>query len=222
MIQDTKTFAKPSPLSWAQYLAESPQTSLKNSEMGVQKMERMCQLFQSWRRKQIARAHQTHNQQFISPPPVTSLTSDAVTTPSMTTVTSVTLDRCMKRMLSLSLCDLQVLQETPWGPSWEFCQLAHRGRSQSVGMLPTLVVTYKSRGTTSTKKTTKMPHQFHEYAKLPKGWAMAEVKNDEVEEVWQKQKKALSNSTTHGVHTQLQSRLTDMPSPQCPMDSSPI
>ena len=51
---------------------------------------------------------------------------------------------------------------------------------------------------TWTKKTTKMPHKYRQHAKIPKGWAMAEVVDDEVEEVWAKQKKALSDSTTPG------------------------
>ena len=51
---------------------------------------------------------------------------------------------------------------------------------------------------TKKKKTTKMPRKFREYAKLPKGWVMAEVRDEEVEEVWEKQKQALSDSTTPG------------------------
>ena len=46
------------------------------------------------------------------------------------------------------------------------------------------------------QKTMKMPHQYHEYTKLPKGWVMARRKDDEeVQEVWDKQRQALSNCT---------------------------
>ena len=44
------------------------------------------------------------------------------------------------------------------------------------------------------------------YTKMPKGWVMVEVKDDEVEEVWEKQKQALSDSITLGRLTWLASR----------------
>ena len=39
--------------------------------------------------------------------------------------------------------------------------------------------------TTKTRKTTKMPREYRAYAKMPKGWKMEEVVDDEVEEVWE-------------------------------------
>ena len=90
----------------------------------------------------------------------------------------------------------------------EFRQLACRGRNRSTGtLLPHRDI---SAGTLSmtkkTKKTTKMPHKYREYAKMPKGWKMAEVEDDEVEEVWGKQKEALSGSTIPGRLTRSASR----------------
>ena len=70
-----------------------------------------------------------------------------------------------------------------------------------------------------TKKTTKMPHKYHAYAKMPKGWKMEEVVDDEVEEVWEKQKTALSDSTTLGRRTRSASRQCQDPSPPFPVDS---
>ena len=78
-----------------------------------------------------------------------------------------------------------------------------------------------SAGTMSTpkKKTTKMPRKYHQYAKMPKGWKMEEVVDDKVEEVWERQKKALSDSTTPGRLTRSASRSLRDPSPLSPVDS---
>ena len=54
---------------------------------------------------------------------------------------------------------------------------------------------------------------------MPKGWKMEEVKDDEVEEVWDKQKKALSDSTTPGRLTRSASRSLRAPSLPFPVDS---
>ena len=72
--------------------------------------------------------------------------------------------------------------------------------------------------TTKTRKTTKMPHKYRAYAKMPKGWKMEEVVDDEVEEVWERQKKALSDSTTPGRRTRSASRQCHAPSPLFPVD----
>ena len=69
------------------------------------------------------------------------------------------------------------------------------------------------------KRTTKMPRQYREYAKLPKGWKIAEVEDDEVEEVWERQKEALSGSTTPGRLTRSASRRLRALSPLSPTDS---
>ena len=78
-----------------------------------------------------------------------------------------------------------------------------------------------SAGTMSTqkKKTTKMPRQFREYAKLPKGWAIAEVRDEEVEEVWAMQKQALSDSTIPGRLTWSAFKSTHAPCLLSPKDS---
>ena len=214
-----KTFAGPLPLSWAQYRDESLQTSSKNSETEVQRMRRMQKLFHSWRDDQIARAHQCCNNRSVSPPPVTSPMSFAVITQKVITATNPTLEGCPRRMPTLSLCDLRALHDTPWGPSMEFHQLAHRGRSWSTGTLSTPQDI--SVGTMSTwpKKMMKMPRKYHKYAKLPKGWVMAEVEDNKVEEVWAKQKKALSDSTIPGRLTWLASRLLPNPCLLSLMDS---
>ena len=205
-IRDIKNSAKLSPLLWAQYLAASPPTSSKNNETELQRMRRMQRLFHSWRDDQIARARQRRSPRFVSHPPVTSPTYSAATTQNTITVTAPTLMESQRRVPTLSLCDLWALQDTPWGPSKEFRQLARRGRSRSTGML--LTARDISAGTMSTqkKKTTKMPCKFRKYAKLPKGWVIAEVKDEEVEEVWTKQKQALSGSTTPGRLTRSASR----------------
>ena len=66
------------------------------------------------------------------------------------------------------------------------------------------------------KKTTKMPRKYREYARMPKGWRMEEVVDNEVEDVWAKQMKALSDSTIPGRLTRSASRLIraqSLPSP---------
>ena len=70
-----------------------------------------------------------------------------------------------------------------------------------------------------TKKTTKMPRKYREYAKLPKGWKMEEVVDDEVEGVWAKQMKALSDSTIPGRLTRSVSRSLRAQSPPFPEGS---
>ena len=181
--RDTKNSVKLSPLSWGQYLAASLPTSSKSNETELQRMRRMQTLLRSWRDDQIARAHQHHSPRFVSHLPVTSPTSSAVTTQSTTTATEPTLTGCQRRVPTLSLCDLRALQDTPWGPSMEFRQLARRGRSRSTGTLSTPRDISAGTMSTRTKKTTKMPHKYRQYTKMPKGWAMAEVVDDEVEEV---------------------------------------
>ena len=72
---------------------------------------------------------------------------------------------------------------------------------------------------TQKKKTTNMPHEFHEYAKLPKGWAITEVRDEEVEEVWEQQKQALSDSITPGRLTRSASRSLRVQCLPSPVDS---
>ena len=47
-----------------------------------------------------------------------------------------------------------------------------------------------------------MPREYREIAKMPKGWAHVaeDVGEDKVDEVWWKQKKALSGCTTPGIN----------------------
>src|ERR1700722_644893 len=134
--RDTKSSVELSPLSWAQYLGASPQTSLKNNETEVQKMRRMQRMFRTWRDEQILRARLRRHPRSVSHPPVTSQPSSAVT-PSIQTIatTAPTLDGAPRRTPTLSSCDLRGLLDTPWGPSMEFRQLARRGRNRSTGML---------------------------------------------------------------------------------------
>ena len=70
-----------------------------------------------------------------------------------------------------------------------------------------------------TKKTTKMPRKYREYAKMPKGWKMEEVVDGEVEEVWAQQKQALSDSITPGRRTRSVSRSLRVPNPLSPKGS---
>ena len=154
----TKNSVKLSPLSWAQYLAESPQTSSKSSETEIQRMRRMQKLFHSWRDDQIVRARLRRGPRFVSSPLAISPKSSAAiqNTLDTTTATEPTLTVCPRQVPTLSLCDLQVLQDTPWGPSMEFRQLARRGRSRSTGTLS--MPRDISAGTMSmkTKKTMKI------------------------------------------------------------------
>ena len=82
----------------------------------------------------------------------------------------------------------------------EFHQLARRGRNRSTGMLslPRDISAGTLSTTTMTKKTMKMPRKYREYAKMPKGWKMEEVKDDKVEDVWALQREALSGCTIPG------------------------
>src|SRR3984885_6208698 len=201
-MRTTRSSVELSPLSWAQYLGESLPTSLTNNETEVQRMRRMQKLFRTWRDEQIYRARSRCHQRFVSPPLVTSPPSSAVTPSTQTIATTApTVEGAPRRAPTLSLYDLRGLLDTPWGPSMEFRQLARRGRSRSTGtLLPHRDVSAATLSTTMTKiqKTTKMPRQFREYARLPKGWKMAPVEDDEVEEVWQQQKRDLSDSTIPG------------------------
>ena len=68
-----------------------------------------------------------------------------------------------------------------------------------LGMTSAQVVMKKE---TATKKTIKMPQKYCKQAKMPKGWV--HIREEEnVEEVWRKQKEALSASTTRRRHTWL-------------------
>ena len=56
---------------------------------------------------------------------------------------------------------------------------------------------------TQIKKTIKMLRKYCTVAKMPKGWVHAAIGDDEevqIKGVWQKQKKALSDSTTCGIN----------------------
>ena len=224
-MQVTKSSAELSPLSWAQYLGASPQTSSTNNETEVQRMRRMQKMFRTWRDEQILRARLRRSSRSVSHPPVTSLPSPAVTPATQITATTVpTLDGAPRRTPTLYLCDLRGLLDTPWGPSMEFRQLAHRGRNCSTGtLLPHRDVSAGTLSPTTTtkklKKTTKMPCKYREFAKMPKGWKMEEVVDDEVEEVWEHQKEVLSGSITPGRLTWSASRRLHIPSPPSPVDS---
>ena len=167
-------------------------------------------MFRTWRDEQILRARLRRPLRSVSHPLVTSQPSPVVTPATQTTATiAPTLDGAPRRTPTLSSCDLRGLLDTPWGPSMEFRQLACRGRNRSTGMLlPHRDVSAGTLSlTTTTKKTTKMPRKYRAYAKMPKGWKMKEVEDDEVEDVWERQKEALSDSTTHGRLTRSASRL---------------
>src|ERR1700722_19007465 len=132
----TKSSVGLSPLSGAQYLGESLQTSSKNNETEVQRMRRMQKMFREWRDEQILRARLRRPSRSVSHPPVTSQPLSAATPSIQTTVTTApTLDGAPRRTPTLSLCDLQGRLDTPWGPSMEFRQLARRGRNRSTGTL---------------------------------------------------------------------------------------
>src|SRR6201996_5665703 len=78
-------------------------------------------------------------------------------------------------------------------------QLARRSMRLSLRTSPqTTTPTKKIK--TPTKKTMKMPRKYREVAKMPRGWAhvVVEEGEEEVEEVWQKQKEVLSGCTTPG------------------------
>ena len=69
---------------------------------------------------------------------------------------------------------------------------------------------------TKIKKTTKMPRKYRDHAKLPKGWKMEEVVDDEAEGVWARQRQALSDSTTHGKVTRSAFKSLRAPNPLYP------
>ena len=64
-----------------------------------------------------------------------------------------------------------------------------------------------------------MPRKYRAYAKMPKGWRMEEVEDDEVEEVWDKQKEALSDSTIPGRLTRSAYKSLRAQTPLSPVDS---
>ena len=165
-------------------------------------------MFRTWRDEQILRARLRRPSRSVSLQPATSPLLHAVTPATQTTVmTAPTLDGAPRRTPTLSSCDLQGLLDTPWGPSMEFRQLARRGRNRSTGMLSLLRdVSVGTLSMKTTKKTTKMPRKYREYAKMPKGWKMEEIVDDEVEGVWARQKEDLSDSTTPGRLTRSVSR----------------
>ena len=219
----TKSSVELSPLSWAQYLGASPQTSLKSNETEVQRMRRMQKMFRTWRDEQVLRARLRRPSRSVSHPPVISPPSPAVTPETQNTATiAPTLDGAPQRTPTLSSCDLRGLLDTPWGPSMEFRQLARRGRSRSTGTLSPHQDVYAATLSTAartTKKTTKMPRKYRKYAKMPRGWKMEEVDDDEVEEVWGKQKEALSDSTIPGRLTRSAYKRLRAPTPLSPVGS---
>ena len=69
------------------------------------------------------------------------------------------------------------------------------------------------------KKTTKMPRKYRAYAKMPKGWKMEEIEDDEVAEVWERQKEDLSGCTIPGRLTRSASKSLRAPSLLSPATS---
>ena len=177
-------------------------------------------MFREWRDEQILRARLRRPSRSVSLPLVTSPPSPAATPVIQNTVTiAPTLDGAPRRTPMLSLCGLQERLDTPWGPSMVFRQLARRGRSRSAGtLLPHRDISAATLSTTMTKikRTTKMLRKYRDYAKMPKGWKMEEVVDDEVEDVWARQREALSDSITHGRVTRSVSRSLRDPSPLYP------
>ena len=64
-----------------------------------------------------------------------------------------------------------------------------------------------------------MPREYRAYAKMPKGWKIEEIEDDEVEEVWATQKQALSDYTTPGRLTRSAFKSTHAPCLLSPEDS---
>lgn len=68
------------------------------------------------------------------------------------------------------------------------------------GMTSAQLVTKKK---TATKKTVKMLQKYCKHTKMPKGWIHIEEEEEDIKEVWQKQREALSASITLGRCSQL-------------------
>ena len=161
-------------------------------------------MFKSWRQEQLEQARLRHSPRSVYHPPAISQTSSVVTKQSMTIATEPMLKTNLKEVPVLSLCAPQALLDTPWGPSMEFRQLARRGKGRSMGTLHT--PQKPAMEGVQKKKTTKMLQEYRAYARMPKGWAMMEIEDKEVAEVWEMQRRALSDSITRGPLTRLEYR----------------
>lgn len=204
--KDIKPSAEPSHPLLDLYLPESLQISWRSSETKTLKTREWRLMVQEWRREQLLRACLAHSHRSVYPLPATSQKYCADTTGRRTTAMTAKYEKP-----TLSLSALPEHLNTSWGPSLEVRpQLGQRSHTTKKDIkweenLP--------------QKMTKMPRQFHKYAKLPKGWAIARVRDKEEEEiVWNQQKQALSGFTIPERRTQSASRSSPGQSLQSPMD----
>src|ERR1700761_2075019 len=153
-----------------------------------------------WRREQLERArlrlkYRSVFRQLLTLPRFTSVQNTTSPPTSLlstpTTNTTASFTSFQADMLTKCISKLQGRQPRP--------QLARRSMRLLL-RTPSQTTTPTRKTVTPIKKTTKMPRKYREVAKMPRGWAhiIVEEGEEEVEEVWQKQKEVLSGCTTPG------------------------
>src|ERR1700761_4979802 len=166
---------------------------LTSSNTKTPKDPQWNKMVKAWRREQLERARIRLKYRSVFRQLLTSLRFAAPPTNASPPMTIPTTTTTPPRDSSTSyLRDMLAKYSQTLSPP----QLGRRSRKY-----PCIASPLTKKTTTRTKKTTKMLQQYRLTAKMPKGWVHVVVEDDgedEVDEVWEKQKEALSASTTHG------------------------
>src|ERR1700761_5423721 len=188
----------PFPVSTGSLLSPSVVGFLPSSSSTKTRTPEWREVTIKWRREQVERArlrmkYRSVFRQLLTLPRFASIqntTSPPTSLPNIsTTNTTASFTSFQADMLTKCMSKLQGKQPLP--------QLARRSMRLLL-RTPSRTTTPTRKTATPTKKTTKMPRKYREVAKMPRGWAhiIVEEGEEEVEEVWRIQKKALSDCTT--------------------------
>ena len=129
-----------------------------------------------------------------------------------TTTPRITATIATRTCLRSSSC-LPARLKPSWGSSMPVRQPLRLALGISLGTTSAQVL---KKTKTTTKKTVKMLRQYHEVIKMPKRWAHVKEEKiqEEITELWRRQRTALSNSTTHGRCNHLACSIVSPPSLQ--------
>src|ERR1700761_6926669 len=168
---------------------------LTSSNTKTPKDPQWNKMVRAWRREQLKRARIRLKYRSVFRQLLTSLRFAATPTnvsPPTTTLTTITTP--LRDSSTSYLRDMLARYSQTLSPP----QLGKRSSKSTSTTSPLMK---KRKTTTQTRKTTKMPQQYRLVAKMPKGWVHVIVKDDaedKVDEVWKKQKEALSVSIPPG------------------------
>src|SRR6201996_7318833 len=192
----------PFPVSTGNLLNPNVVGFLPSSSNTKMKTREWREVMIKWRREQLERArlrmkYRSVFRQLLTLPRFASVqntTSPPTSLPSISTTNmTASFTSFQADMLTKCMSKLQGKQPSP--------QLARRSMRLSLHTLSqTTIPTRKT--ATPTKKTTKMPRKYRGVARMPKGWAHVVVEDGEGEadEVWRRQKKALSDCIIPGTN----------------------